>query len=392
MLFACRDRMRIAAAVFLLIHGGAHLVGFLGAWDLASVHSTQATVLDRFVHLGSTGTRLFGVLWLLLALSYAVLAVLVVARAPSCIPLGLAVSSVSLAACLITWPAAKFGIPVNLVVIASLLLAARHTPAYMNGKFSYALKTVAPSTGIASGDPVSESDVAALPEPVRRYLRFMGAVGRPRDWSLRAHFHALFRLKEGAWLPCEALQYDTRASVTRLFYMRLAMNGVLPVIVRDTYSQGKGRMLAKAFDLFTVVDGSGTELDTGELVTYLNDAILMAPSLILGPETTWSSVDGDRNAFDVAFTDRFRTVRARVFIDDHGAPTNFSTKDRFFDAPDGRRVQTEWNTPIEGWQLSNGRHLPTRGRAVWMLPSGPFAYGDFRFDPERIEFNVAAGS
>ena len=114
--------------------------------------------------------------------------------------------------------------------------------------------------------------------------------------------------------------------------------------------------------------------------------------MVLGPETIWSSVDGDRNAFDVAFTDRSRTVKARVFIDDHGAPTNFRTTDRFFDAPDGRRVQTEWNTPIEGWQLSNGRHLPTRGRAVWMLPSGPFAYGDFRFDPERIEFNVAARS
>ena len=29
---------------------------------------------------------------------------------------------------------------------------------------------------------VSEEDIAALPSPARRYLRFMGVVGRPREW------------------------------------------------------------------------------------------------------------------------------------------------------------------------------------------------------------------
>ena len=31
---------------------------------------------------------------------------------------------------------------------------------------------------------------------------------------------------------------------------------------------------------------------------------------------------------------------------------------------------------------------PTSGRAVWNLPSGPFAYAEIRFDPDAIEFNV----
>ncbi|HEX7670073.1 MAG TPA: DUF6544 family protein, partial [Polyangiaceae bacterium] len=189
-----------------------------------------------------------------------------------------------------------------------------------------------------------------------------------------------------AWIPCDALQYDTRLDVARVFYMQLTLKSVVPVTVRDTYFHGSGRMQARAFDLIPIVDGKGFELDVGELVTYLNDAILMAPSLILGPETIWTAVTG--NAFDVTFTDRGHSVRARVFIDERGAPTNFSTTDRFFDAPDGRRVRTEWNTPIEGWQTANGRRLPTRGQAVWMLPAGPLPYGDFRFDPARIFFNV----
>ena len=34
----------------------------------------------------------------------------------------------------------------------------------------------------------------------------------------------------------------------------------------------------RLFDVLPLVDATGSELDTGELVTYLNDAILLAPS------------------------------------------------------------------------------------------------------------------
>ena len=134
--------------------------------------------------------------------------------------------------------------------------------------------------------------------------------------------------------------------------------------------------------------GSGYELDVGELVTYLNDAILMAPSLLLGPETTWTSVDS--RSFDVTLRDGSLSVTARVWLDEQGAPTDFSTADRFFDTPDGRRVRTEWRTPVSGWQEVAGRKLPTRAQAVWQLPTGPFPYADFSVDPAQIAFNVPA--
>jgi hypothetical protein len=62
------------------------------------------------------------------------------ARAPLGLRLGLAISLVSLAVCLVTWPAVKFGVPVNLVLITGMLIAARQTPAYMEAKFAQALK------------------------------------------------------------------------------------------------------------------------------------------------------------------------------------------------------------------------------------------------------------
>ena len=58
--------------------------------------------------------------------------------------------------------------------------------------------------------PVSEEDISTLPSTAQRYLRFMGVVGRPRDWSLRARFIGEFRQRPGQkFMPCEAWQYNT---------------------------------------------------------------------------------------------------------------------------------------------------------------------------------------
>ena len=77
-----------------------------------------------------------------------------------------------------------------------------------------------------------------------------------------------------------------------------------------------------------------------------------------------------------------------MWLDERGAPQDFSTTDRFYDTPDGKRVRTEWRTPVNGWQVVGGRRIPTSAVAVWQLPAGPFMYADFVMDPTRIAFNV----
>jgi hypothetical protein len=234
--------------------------------------------------------------------------------------------------------------------------------------------------------PVTNAELANLPETAQRYMRFMGVVGRPRDWSFQARFSGRFRRDpDQRWMPCEAWQYNAGPPPSRVFFMRARLGHVVPMVARDTYVRGHGRMLGKVLDLITVVDGTGEEFDIGELVTYLNDAILLAPSLLLGPGTTWHEVDD--GAFDVTLTDAGRTVSGRVFLDERGAPRDFSTTDRFAALPDGL-VRAEWRTPIEAWTTSNGRPLPSASAAVWQLPAGPFLYIEGRFVPGRVTYNV----
>jgi hypothetical protein len=240
---------------------------------------------------------------------------------------------------------------------------------------------------------ITEADLAALPEVVQRYLRFMRVLDRPRDWSFRGQWSGRFRMSPTeVWLPCEALSYVSRLAVARIFHMSLRLRGFLPVLVRDTYLEGRGQMLGRVMDLVTVVDETGPELDLGELVTYLNDAILLAPSMLLGPEVKWTAVDDA--SFDVALSDRGRTVLARVEVDADGAPLDFATTDRFVHdptQPGAAMIRARWRTPVLGWQVTDGRPLPTRARALWELPAGPFAYADFHLDPQTAAFNVPPG-
>ena len=167
--------------------------------------------------------------------------------------------------------------------------------------------------------------------------------------------------------------------------------GGLPVIGRDTYRDGHGRMLGKVLDLLTVIDGSGSEFDIGELVTYLNDLVLLAPSMLLVPAITWAEVDG--RSFDLTLTDHQNTVRARVFLDAHGAPVNFETTDRFCEDPANpkRWMRARWSTPMDGFHDVGGRQVPTRGQAVWRLDKGDLPYADFELVPERLAYNIRPG-
>ena len=53
------------------------------------------------------------------------------------------------------------------------------------------------ATGPAAPGPVTEAQLDGLPGAAQRYLRFMGAVGKPADWSFLAHVTGKFRMRPG---------------------------------------------------------------------------------------------------------------------------------------------------------------------------------------------------
>jgi Family of unknown function (DUF6544) len=263
-------------------------------------------------------------------------------------------------------------------------LAPRHGRLYR--RMAADAAALEPRPGPASAAPITEADLAARPAAAQRYLRFMAVTGRPPDWSFTTHFTGRFRLRPRLpWLRCQAWQYSTCPDVTRLYHMRITVAGLLPMTGRDAYSAGQGRMYGKLAGLVPVADGSGPEYDVSELVTYLNDAVLLAPSMLLALPVTWTAVSD--SSFDLTLTDAGHEVTARVLVDGRGAPVEFSTDDRWCDLPGGL-VRTRWSTPVQGWMKINGRWQPRWGAAIWHLPGGPFCYAEFRFTPGATRYNV----
>lgn len=245
---------------------------------------------------------------------------------------------------------------------------------------------------VADRTPVTEKDLAPLPEPVQRYLWAMRVVGRPRDWSFRAHFHGHFRLAgRSGWMPAEVWQYDTAPQVVRVFHMRVDVAGLIPMVGCDTYVSGHGRTQGKLFDLVPIAHTEGPETDRSELVTYLNDVVLLAPSMLLRLPVSFTAVD-DRS-FDLRLSDGGQSVSARVHLDGEGLPCDFSSTDRYADLPGGL-ARAHWTTPVGRWvDASDGagrRPLATRGQAVWHLDNGPLPYLDFAISPGDVEYNVPA--
>jgi len=95
------------------------------------------------------------------------------------------------------------------------------------------------SAGPVDTAPVSDNDIATLPSAAQRYMRFVGVIGRTRDWSFRARFMGEFRQQtRQKFMPCEAWQYNTRLIPARIYYMRIDFVGVLPMFGVDLSRPG----------------------------------------------------------------------------------------------------------------------------------------------------------
>ena len=101
----------------------------------------------------------------------------------------------SQAVILLSWKDARLGTLANVVILVPVVAAALEArpTSYANRYRSAARQAVARNT---ERPLVTESDLAPLPLPVQQYLRYVGAVGRPRVRSFQAVFGGEFRVKD----------------------------------------------------------------------------------------------------------------------------------------------------------------------------------------------------
>jgi hypothetical protein len=119
--------VRRAAALFLFAHGFAHMVGFLGSWQLGEFADAPYTtrILNGAVDVGDAGIRLVGLLWIAGAAGFAVAAFELLRRRYAIVA---AITGASLAICVVGLPNAIVGVWVNVAILAVLAALALARP------------------------------------------------------------------------------------------------------------------------------------------------------------------------------------------------------------------------------------------------------------------------
>ena len=115
--------VRMALAGLMAAHGFAHLVGFLVPWKFLEAQEMpySTTLLAGRLDVGDAGIRVVGLMWLGLAGAFFMAAGVTWLDRASWPEVAMSASAISLVLCILGLPAARIGVPVNLVLLAALL-------------------------------------------------------------------------------------------------------------------------------------------------------------------------------------------------------------------------------------------------------------------------------
>jgi hypothetical protein len=231
--------------------------------------------------------------------------------------------------------------------------------------------------------PIAEADLAGLPPPVAAHLRACGVVGRPRASVARIHHGGRFLpSREVGWKPIQGDYVLTTGTPAFLWYGRIHMVPLVPIVARDGFALGHGRMLVKAFGAVRMVDERGPAMDQAGFDRLLAELALVPTALLPGPHLRWEAVD-ERSAR--AFLSLGGLRASMVFRRDPGSGETSIEMERGRQEGD-RIVPRTFRTRASGEPLlASGLALPRRIEGTWVLPEGELKYVDFVLEEASFE-------
>ena len=111
--------IKLIFVFFIIVHGFAHLVGFVVPWKIASLQEMpfKTTLFYDKLNLGNKGIKIVGILWLLSALGFFFAAIFILMDNP----IGLLIVSVSICfsifLCISGLPDSKIGVFANFFIL-----------------------------------------------------------------------------------------------------------------------------------------------------------------------------------------------------------------------------------------------------------------------------------
>jgi hypothetical protein len=276
----------------------------------------------------------------------------------------------------------------KIVLVAAVLLAAAAAALAAADRRNHRAFLADAAAAIAASPrqpdaPVAEADLAGLPAPVAAHLRASGVIGRARPSVVRLRHGGLFRAsKDGPWKPIEGEYVVTTATPAFLWYGRIHMVPLVPVVARDGFALGKGRMLVKAFGAIPMADVQGPAMDQAGFDRLLAELTLVPAALLPGPHLRWEPIDECSARAHLALGDLRASL---VFRRDPATGETTLEMERGHQEGDAV-VRRPFVARSSGELLrADGVALRRRLEGKWILPDGELAYVDFLIEDARFE-------
>ncbi len=359
--------MKILFTILLILHGLIHSMGFVKAFNLGKIDQLSQEI-----------PRFHGALWLLATLLFVITTALFLLNFDKWWLTGLFAVAVSQTLIFIYWQDARFGTIANGIIF--LVVFFSWSSFNFEGNFrNDIVKNLARSANLTE-EILTEANLQHLPEVVQRYIRYSGALNKPKVNNMKIVFEGEMRSKGKDYFPFVSEQYNFFDEPTRLFFMKGRMFGV-QVPGYHRYSNAKATMDIRLFGMFPVIKKSGDVMDKTETVTLFNDMCLMAPATLINKNIHWQILDP--KSVVAQFTNQGITITAVLYFNDQGQLVDFVSNDR---TDISEMKQFPFYTPASDYQEFDGRMVPATGEAIWEYPDGKFTYGKFRL--KEIEYNI----
>lgn len=232
----------------------------------------------------------------------------------------------------------------------------------------------------SSSFEVTETHLLGLPDPVQRYLRSAGILGKRTIRTAHLRQKGVFR-RGAKWLPFTAEQWFAANPPGFVWQAQIRLLPLLSFSVTDMFVNGHGALQGKLLSVFKAVDASGPEIDQGELLRYLGE-MAWFPTAFLSPFIEWESIGA--HTAKVILKLPSIAVSALIHFNDESRPWKM-TAQRYMEES-GKFLLRPWSGQFSEYRQMAGLLIPTKARVTWHLDSGDWEY--FRGDLTHIEYDI----
>jgi hypothetical protein len=359
--------LRIIFLILVTVHGLIHLMGFAKAFQYAEMKQLTIAI-----------SKPVGLIWLIATLLFVTTAILFLLKNDYWTIFAIGAVLISQIVIILSWHDAKFGTIANVIVLVASIIG-YGTWSYYD-KYQNDVKTSLHQNEYFQNSKLTEMDIQHLPEPVKKYIRCTGSIGKPKVNNFKIEFTGKIRKNEQSkWMQFTSEQYNFMQIPTRLFFMKAVMKG-LPVAGYHRYKNGDASMDIRLLSLLKVQYQDGDQMDKAETVTFFNDMCCMAPATLIDKRISWQEMG--ENVVKATFTNNGITITADLFFNEVGELVNFKSNDRY-NADAGTILP--WATPLRNYKELNGYKLAGYAETIYTYPDRDLCYGTF--EVSSIKYN-----